>query len=375
MKELDLLDAVGGVDESYILEASEEKHGKKGMWLKWGAAAACLCVIAAAVFAVSALKRGAVPKTGEQSGAASVSQQQADSDAQPAQSGAADTASQAGGNERLPENSPASNTAVYIPPTALPEIVPEGASMDMLALVVYRGGIYTQAESYFGADARRVDPIVGERLGYATGSINEWSKQDEYTKEFAGSISGDVYAVKGYDTDFRVCVRQEFLNEKGEPDLWIQFLDRANGITLENGAALFENRLKLSENLESVEYQAHEDWNWNRGNIREAELSPEVWSAFVEAIDSGAFENTWRERTQSFYEDVPGSSIYDNPNQTHLILRMKDGTVTRLRLIEGGYVGYPYLGWYYVRVPGEAFSAVYDSCGGTHITGWQAGGK
>lgn len=58
--------------------------------------------------------------------------------------------------------------------------------------------------------------------------------------------------------------------------------------------------------------------------------------------------------------------IYDTQNQAHLILTMSDGTVIRIRLIEGGYVGYDSLGWYFVKIPEDVFNSVYDACGGTH---------
>ena len=45
---------------------------------------------------------------------------------------------------------------------------------------------------------------------------------------------------------------------------------------------------------------------------------------------------------------------------------MKDGTTLRLRLIEGGYVGYNSLNWYLVKIPENIFNTVYDSCGGIH---------
>lgn len=32
--------------------------------------------------------------------------------------------------------------------------------------------------------------------------------------------------------------------------------------------------------------------------------------------------------------------------------------------MEGGYVGYGPLGWYFVQIPGDAFDAVFIACGG-----------
>ena len=52
MKEQRLLKAMGKVDGKYIEEASPAQQTKKPGWLKWGAMAACLCLIIAAVFAI-----------------------------------------------------------------------------------------------------------------------------------------------------------------------------------------------------------------------------------------------------------------------------------------------------------------------------------
>ena len=57
-------------------------------------------------------------------------------------------------------------------------------------------------------------------------------------------------------------------------------------------------------------------------------------------------------------------SIYDTQKQSHLVLTMDDGTVIRLRLLEGGYVGYEPLGRYFVKIAGDVFNKVFDLCGG-----------
>ncbi len=45
MKEKRLLKAMGKVDEKYIEEASPAQHAQRPGWLKWGAMAACLCLM------------------------------------------------------------------------------------------------------------------------------------------------------------------------------------------------------------------------------------------------------------------------------------------------------------------------------------------
>ena len=227
------------------------------------------------------------------------------------------------------------------------------------------GNLYTEGETYYDDEAARIETLLGEKLGDATGTIDCFSDDSEYEKPFASTLAGEVFTVQGYDPAFRVAVRN--VNSEGSLSVW--FMDCLNGITLSAGSDLFEDRLQLRDRVTSIEWQSHGDWNWNRGGMQDAQLSQETWSAFLDAVDAGEFVYTWQPGVP-FYDDHPNSSIYDTPNQAHLFLTMSDGTRVELRLIEGGYVGYAPLGWYFVRIPGETFDAVYTACGGAHETDW-----
>ena len=316
MKKNKILESMEYVDDEIIEEAdgyasAKKKHG----WLKYGVMAACFCLVLAGTFVV---KKSLKP---------------------------------------LPEeNTPAQ---LVIPSVELPNSpMEDGVMADMIGLVVYNGGVYTQAEDYYGDDATAVDALIGDYLGYASGTIDEWSKKEEYDKNFASTVSGKVYAVKGYDTDFRICIRAEVEDENGNPTLWIQFLTRLNGITLDTGADLFENRLHMQGNVKSIQWQSHADWDLGGKNLRDLNIDSACWEDFLNQMNHGKFVYTWT--------DDMDQSIYDTSNQVHLILTMEDNTIVRLRLIEGGYVGYDALGWYFVQIPGETFDAVYAACGGTH---------
>jgi len=150
------------------------------------------------------------------------------------------------------------------------------------------------------------------------------------------------------------------------------FLDRLNGISVSTGKDLFEDRLHLRGRVTSVLWQSHKDWELNRGNVQSASVDESAWNAFLDALDVGEFIYAHaRTPGNSFYEGHYMSTIYDTPDQTHLILKMDDGTAARLRLIKGGYVGFEAAGWrYFVSIPSQAFDAVYDSCGGTRSVPW-----
>lgn len=47
MKKEEFCEAVGDIREDYIKDARADRKAKKPSWIKWGAAAACLCLLAA----------------------------------------------------------------------------------------------------------------------------------------------------------------------------------------------------------------------------------------------------------------------------------------------------------------------------------------
>ena len=245
---------------------------------------------------------------------------------------------------------------VFIPARELPKSS-EDAMMDMIGLIVYQGRIYTQGPEYFGENAEKTRSLIGDYLGTAKGNIDEWSSQEEYATELASTIGGEVYAVKGYDTGFRICTCMEIPDENGQPELWIQFYECLNGITLTKGSDLFEDRLKISGRIEKIEYQTHEDWDFARSVYRDVNFADGVWEQFMEQVNACSFVDTYDPKAPA------GQSIYSH-NQAHLTLTLEDGSVVSLRLCEGGYVGYEPLGWYFVKIPEEIFNQVYDACGG-----------
>ncbi len=243
--------------------------------------------------------------------------------------------------------------ALSIPPIVLPE-TEEGVSSDMIGLVVYKGGIYTQAEDYLGDEAEAIKNLVGEYLGHASGTIDEWSSQNDYAEEFASTYTGDVYSVNGYSTDFRICICQEVEGENGEAVLWIQFLERLNGIGITYGGDIFKDRLKMPGNWSKVEYISHSDWDMGGGEyVQIPGVTPEDIDAFISQLCSGKFEYA--------YETYPEIYSDEALKQGHLKFSMADGTEAELRLIEGGYVGYQHMGWYFVKMPGEIFDKVFDA--------------
>lgn len=322
MKTPRIVNAVGYIDDELVTAAENKKIAKRSPWLKWGSIAACfVLIIGAGALILPEVIDGKV---------GTVSQSETES-----------------------QEAPSDNAVegVYIPAIELPD-AESAAVMDMLGLVVYQGRIYTQAEYYFGEAAEKIEALVGEHLGTAKGNIDEWSSQDEYSAEFASTVGGEVYSVNGYDTSFRICIYGKYEDENHNHTVWIQFLDCLNGITLKTGAELFQDRLHISERTEAVLLEKQGDENSTEENIPTADIDQNAWSDFWYQADNSEIIRIRNYGAQN--------------NQALLILSMSDGTVIRLRLIEGGYVGYDDLGGYFVKISEETFKAVYDACAGTH---------
>ena len=314
MNSNEILDSMEYVDPQLIAKAENFASEKKNNpWLKWAAVAACLglLILGAAVIAKH------------------------------------DTAQN---SEASVDNSAQSESLLYTDRIVLPENS-DGAVADMIGCLVYKGSVYTQGASFHG-DISSVEHLVGDYIGEAKGTLEEWSTQDEWETEFASTYSGSVYSVKGYSEDFRLCIYVECGNEK-----WLQFLDNFDGIGLSTGNDLFEDRFHIKDNVASVSYLTHYDWNYNGPTDSTFHklngVTIEQFDEFINVLCSSPFERIE-------YSENP--DFYDTEMQGHLYLDMKDGTQLELTLIDGGYVGCAELGWYFVHMPGEIFDTVLNSC-------------
>lgn len=238
-------------------------------------------------------------------------------------------------------------TGVFIPATKLPK-TDDGVAMDMIGLVVYNGKVYTQAE-YLWCDNETKKSFVGEFLGTASGTIDEWSSKTEYDKEFASNVTGDVYTVNGYDKDFRICIPQ--MNEDSE---FIAFFENLNGIRLSTGSDLYGERLKLKGNFNDVVYQLHSDWNYSKNNYKHyTNITNDDIPNFINVL----YESPFVDLSESTHD------IYDeNLKQAHIYFKMNNGTTIGIRLFEDGYVSYDNMyGRVFVKMDNNIFEKVFTS--------------
>ena len=218
--------------------------------------------------------------------------------------------------------------------------------MDMVAFVIYGGRMYECSQVLEGDAA---EELMGEYLFTSPGYIDEWSSPEEYT-DGTGSVAGDVYTVKGYDSAFRLCIPLD-------GGALLELYDTLDGITLRTGEDLYGERLHLRENWREAEYQTHDDWNSNEDTFRTPELTEEEIAAFIDALYAGEFEY-WGTGSET-------GDIYDlGLEQKHLYFRLADGSSVELRLFENGLVKYtPLPDRVLVDASGAAFDAVWAACG------------
>ena len=393
MTELDLLDAIGSIDKKYVEDAADVAEGtrretvpeqseetvkheyestgkpvKKKMITKWLPLVACLSVVAVLGIILAVHFTGDKEGTNEKM-AQMASETDKVTDSKETESGDgmlgySEKYDRQGMDAYIEDGTDARVTpapdmqfidqGLRIPALSVPE-PKKWAMYDMIGTLVYNGSIYTQTENqYMDLEAEQRENLLGDYLGHATMSLDEWSSFEEYDKEFASTYEGDVYSVKGYDPDFRVCIRYEEEYD-GEKHLFLFFLERLNDITINTGYDVFEARLKLREKYVSCKWESHDDWDNARNIYHDLELDEEDWGRFMDMVDTCKFVNTWNPDTKS-------SSIYRTDNQIHLYIQLDDGLKVQMRLIEGGYVGYQSLGWYFVKIPEDIFNKVFEAC-------------
>lgn len=215
--------------------------------------------------------------------------------------------------------------------------ISENSSADMIAFFIYQGRVYVQDEWISNANN-----LIGEHLGTATGSINEWTEKEDYV-ELSGSVYGDFYSVQGYDPSFMLCMR----HDEGTISTYVN----NNGITLKYGSELFEDRLHIIDNLAKITYQTRNDWYHDTGITAELKLDSVEIDDFLNALNSAEF---------MLLDDVPLNeddlSVYDAKEIYHLFLEMKNGMIVHLRLFDGGYVNYDGINGVCVKVDSEKFN-------------------
>ncbi len=228
--------------------------------------------------------------------------------------------------------------SVTIPPADV--YLGNDMAADMQAFFIYQGRCYVQYET-LDEDGG----LIGEHLGIAKGLIDEWTPEDGYV-ELAGSIGGDFYAVNGYDPEFILCMKS---------DGGVRLFICNNGITLQYGSELYEDRLHLSGNIDAVEFESRASWyNSEYERYQISEDSNEIIEAFIRQLDAAEFLPANQIPLEDGVSSVWNMEIY------HLYFRMKDGLRVHLRLYQNGYVRFDGIMDAAVQIPDKEWTALLD---------------
>ena len=334
-------DALNYIDDGLIEKTNLLRQGRRTanpMWLRWGTLAACLCLIFVGAWtmmrhgfggstdqavpmemAANEAAAGQFSGTSDDGAAADL-----ESPAEPeAPAARAEDTSETGASASRTEESMCADPklGVTIPKMEVNLYDDPEIEADMLAFFIYGGRSYVQYELIEDAEA-----LVGDYVAAATGLIDEWTEEDGYV-ELAGSVSGNFYTVTGYDPVFMLCMRldngtvQTFIND--------------NGITLSHGSELFEDRLHLAGNFDTVEYETYDSWKQGRNEI--GTLPADTLDSFITAINEADF----MEFDNSLLSAQALDPTYrgDDEMERYVVyLHKNDGTTVTLRLFEGGYV-------------------------------------
>ncbi|MFM9279281.1 hypothetical protein [Paenibacillus jiagnxiensis] len=224
---------------------------------------------------------------------------------------------------QLTPNTPASNSSdsVVIPKLELPD-QNSGVKASMIPLVVYQGNVYTQAATRI--DAADAAALRGDKLGRTTGGIDELSGKDKYSELASNIGETDIYAVKGYDSDFRIMSYNEI-----DGQVYAELFEHTNGITVSSGADLL-GKLNLEGRITSAEWQSFE--SWNNGLQQYTPLAnDESLAGFLTAL---------QDAKPLAAEPLIDQGIYDDENRKVLYLKLEDNTQVELTLFGKGLVRY-----------------------------------
>lgn len=295
-----LYDSLTNVREDFVEEAQAATSAKRPAWVRWCALAACLCLLVAGTVVWKPWSQGGSKPAGPPTSAAQTAK------------------------------------GITIPKAEVALSQTEGVAADMLAFFIYQGRCYLQYNWIdHGSD------LVGEKVGTATGLIDEWTPAEGYV-ELAGSVSGDFYTVRGFAPAFLLCMKEE-----GNA---VQLFVCNNGITLYQGSELFEDRLGLSDGLKAVTYEDEDSWYDGEEDIHTLHDLDAV-KTLIAAMDEAAFQLSDQ---ADLYEEQDGGL---SKELYHVYCKLDNGVTVTLRLFQGGYVTFTGVPDACVQVPEATFDA------------------
>ncbi|MEK3732497.1 hypothetical protein MKX64_08570 [Paenibacillus sp. FSL M8-0334] len=261
--------------------------------------------------------------------------------------GADDQALTAVKPEGTGQHGSANPSEVATEPVTIPQVeLPgdNGIQANMIGLVVYQGNIYTQSSTRITPEA--AEQLLGDKLGRSKAGITEWSDASDYT-ELASTIGEtDIYAVKGYDTDFRIMSYQVI-----DGQVYAEFYDHLNGIAIATGEDLI-GKLNVKDRIQTAQWQSFDSWNMGENRLQAVQAA-DALSSFVTALHTAS----------PVAEEALGEEPYASSEQKFLYLKLEDETEVELRLFKLGSGNYAKYGHtpVFLQVEDAVFNALWDS--------------
>ena len=277
MKGEQLLHALGEVDEEYLAQVDElRRMPPKKKRHTWISMAACLCLVAGV--AMWALQGGM---------------------GMPGKDGAETNSNGMSGSAQ----------GIYVPPleVELPQAETE-TMIDMSGFFIYQGRLYAQVDV-----VEQGQNLVGEQLGESSGTIDEWTSENQYL-DGTGSIGGPFYEAKGYDPQHLLCMVYDY----GVELFWNNC-----DITVSTGADILEEVFRLSDGIVQAEFQGESDFQGETGRTTSITRLEQL-EAWVDDLEQAP--------ALSSAETDMGQCL------GHLYLTKADGVTVHLRLMGNGYV-------------------------------------
>ncbi len=167
-----------------------------------------------------------------------------------------------------------------------------------------------------------IEDILGDEIAEVYGNERVyWSIDDSELYEV--TITGKLHKVKGYDESFRVAIYYEnYIESMNIKFYGIIVFDNLNGITLDNGNELFEERLHLNK---SVKLEAGV---LGQKPYSELDVEDEGVGAFFKALNEGRFIETEENEYQE-YQLKKGCQLifYDAAGLTTELYVFEEGKV------------------------------------------------
>jgi hypothetical protein len=213
------------------------------------------------------------------------------------------------------------------------ELPTSGIAVKMMPLIVYNGKVYTMSTTVIDSESGK--KLLGENLGTTQGNITEWSKQDQYSKEFASTVGiEDVYTAKGYDKAFRIMTYTENPDGSSYP----QFFDCLNGITIKNGSDIF-GKLNIKGNITDAKYRNFSDWNSGVEAVNPIKNLDSL-NKFLSEVDKAS---------PYLLEEIESTlGDYQNDEQyREITVSLNDGSKVSFTVLKNGYIYYGYTNTYF----------------------------